>query len=129
MLEGSLNVRVSLVHQSLQRSLLTTPYCLSHRQTSNFFYIVSLFPDYYWVCDSLSSYPRTSLEIKKGIWLAFTLHWGISECTWTTSTVALMLPLQHVTSNSIYDLLSTFGIMKKSILNRKLRVLGSVLHV
>lgn len=35
----------------------------------------------------------------------------------------------HVTSNSIYDLLSTFGIMKKSILNRKLRVLGSVLHV
>ena len=36
MQERSLMVRVSLVCESIQRALLTTPYCLSHKDPTSF---------------------------------------------------------------------------------------------
>lgn len=106
MQERSLMVRVSLVCESIQRALLTTPYCLSHRQTPNFFYIISLYSDYNWVCDSLSSYPLTSLEIREGNCLHFVLRhqWVHLNHFYTCPDID---PPTHVTSNLIHALLST----------------------
>lgn len=104
MQERSLMVRVSSVWE-YSRALLTTPYCLSHRQTPNFFYIISLYSDYNRVYDSLSSYPLTSLEIREGNCLHFVLRlqWLHLNHFYTYPDVD---PPTHVTANLIYALLS-----------------------
>ena len=109
MQERSLMVRVSGLWEYSKGSAHHS--LLSFSQRPNFFYNINLYFDYNWVCDSLSSYPLTSLEIRKGNCLHFALRhqWVHLNHFYTYPDID---PPTHVTSNLMYALLSTTNEIK-----------------
>lgn len=131
MWEGSQKVRVSMVYESLQMATLIIPYCLSLTQTSNFFLRYQPVPWLQLVFWLPVQPPTDKLGNEKRNVTCF--HSALRH-QWVHQNHFQTGRLTHVPSNFIYDLFSTFGIMRKSSysaitrLNRSW-VLGSVLHV